>query len=270
MTVRHIAVTGLLVVALSLSGCAQRARQDPKLIESVAWVATELRDSDGSLAEVTASGAPDARFAKGTVSGNAGVNTYSARYKAGAGGRIELGRITATLIAGSPERMAVERAFVSAMEGAMRYRVMPDGLELFDDRGTLLARFEPRRAARLEGTDWVCAGYANADGGLVTGASVAKVTAHFAEGRISGVATINSYTATFTVDANAMSVGPAATTRMSGPSAQMDQESAFLATLPRVARYAIVNDELVLYDGAGTQLAVFRVASAAASQPATP
>jgi heat shock protein HslJ len=79
-----------------------------------------------------------------------------------------------------------------------------------------------------------------------------------ADGSLSGMASINSYSTTYltsqsgdgmTIDAKIIS------TKMAGPADLMRQEAAFLAALPRTATYSIEGGELWLRESTGAALA---------------
>jgi len=75
-----------------------------------------------------------------------------------------------------------------------------------------------------------------AQGGVI---DTAKTSLGFAEGGVAGLAACNNYTASYQVDGNALTIGPAAATRKMCPEALMNQEQAFMDALGRVTRYDI-------------------------------
>jgi len=67
-----------------------------------------------------------------------------------------------------------------------------------------------------------------------------RVTLEFNDdGRVSGHASCNRYSASYTRDGNTLTIGPTATTRMACPPALTNQEQVFLAALARVRRFEI-------------------------------
>jgi len=90
-------------------------------------------------------------------------------------------------------------------------------------------------AADLAAVRWVVE---DIDGGGVIDRS--RVTLEFdGEGRLSGHASCNRYTASYTRDGDGLTIGPAATTRMACPPALMNQERSFLDALAQVRRWAV-------------------------------
>ena len=77
-----------------------------------------------------------------------------------------------------------------------------------------------------------------------------------ADGSLTGNASVNRYTTTYTTSGETMSVDAAiATTKMAGPDELMQQEAAYLAALPQTATFTIEGDELWLRDADGAALA---------------
>ena len=74
------------------------------------------------------------------------------------------------------------------------------------------------------------------------------------EGRLSGNASCNRIMATYTVDGDRLTIGPARATRMLCPPALMEQEQRFLAALEEVARAEIRNELLYLYSAEAREL----------------
>ena len=74
------------------------------------------------------------------------------------------------------------------------------------------------------------------------------------EGRLSGNASCNRIMATYTVDGDRLTIGPAHATRMLCPPALMEQEQRFLAALEEVARAEIRNELLYLYSAEAREL----------------
>ncbi len=71
-------------------------------------------------------------------------------------------------------------------------------------------------------------------------------------GRVSGHASCNRFTASYTRDDDMLTIGPAAATRMACPPALMNQERAFLDALERVRRFAIDASGALVLIGTGS------------------
>jgi heat shock protein HslJ len=100
----------------------------------------------------------------------------------------------------------------------------------------------------LEGTSWVL----TSDAPLGVALEAIAVTAQFKDGTLSGNSGCNSYSTTYEVDGDKLTVGPdIAGTQMACPPAQMLVEQAYLARLPKVAGFSIDGNKLTLTDDGG-------------------
>ena len=86
-----------------------------------------------------------------------------------------------------------------------------------------------------------------------------STTAEFSEdGKVAGSSGCNSYSTTYAVDGDQIEFGEQiASTMMICEEPIMEQERAFLDALSNSTRFEIVNDDLVLYDAGGGELARF-------------
>jgi heat shock protein HslJ len=253
------------LAALVGSGCSSGAgssaspssagADDGKALEGKTWKATEIA---GVTAVLTEKGAEvTAAFAAGELSGSGGVNRYTATYVAQPGGGITISQPAATLMAGPPKAMAQEQAYFAALTKATRFAVTADSLTLSDDQSTVLVRYAVVQPTTLEGTEWDALAYNNGKGALQSLAAASAITASFgSDGSLTGKASVNRYSTTYTTSSDAMSIDSAIiATKMAGPEELMKQESAYLAALPRTATYTIEGDELWLRDASGATLA---------------
>jgi heat shock protein HslJ len=255
----------LSLTLLAASGCSSSAGSgaspssagDSKALEGKVWKATSITGVatvlSGKGAEVTA------EFSAGALSGSGGVNRYTASYETKAGDQITISQPAATLMAGSKAAMAQEQAYFAALTKAAKYAVTADSLTLLDDQGATLVHYTVVQATALQGTEWDALAYNNGKGALQSLVAGSTISAKFgADGSLSGKASVNSYSTTYqtapsgdgmTVDAKIVS------TKMAGPADLMQQETAYLAALPKTATYSIEGDELWLRDSTGAALA---------------
>jgi heat shock protein HslJ len=252
-----LALMGVALVALvSLvtSGCSSGA-DNSKALEGKVWKATEIT---GVTTVLTAKGTEvTAAFDAGKLSGSGGVNRYTATYETQAGDRIRISQPAATLMAGPPEAMAQEEAYFAALAKAATFAVTSDALTLMDDQGTTLVRYAVVQPTALEGTEWDALAYNNGKGALQGLVASSAITATFgADGSLAGNATVNQYSTTYTTSGDTMSIdAQIVSTQMAGPADLMQQETAYLAALPKTATYTIEGDELWLRDSSGAALA---------------
>jgi heat shock protein HslJ len=99
----------------------------------------------------------------------------------------------------------------------------------------------------LENTDWQLAEMTRPDGGPVPELSGNPITANFVDEIVAGSGGCNTYSASYTVDANLLSVEAMRSTGMACVEPVMSQEQLYLDNLTDVTRYAIVGEELRLY-----------------------
>lgn len=100
----------------------------------------------------------------------------------------------------------------------------------------------PRKAADLDGTDWVLA---TLPGKRLVGGSV--VTLSFADGRVSGTDGCNRYSGAYTAsDVQLQFDASMATTMMACAEPLMEQAGAYIAALGQVRSYRIAAGQLIL------------------------
>jgi heat shock protein HslJ len=249
-----VAVALVALVSLVTPGCSSGAGNS-KALEGKAWKATELAGVTTVLAEkgteVTAA------FAAGELSGSGGVNRYTATYETQAGDKIKISQPAATQMAGPREAMAQEQAYFAALAKATTFTVTSDSLTLMDDQGTTLVRYAVVQPTALEGTEWNALAYNNGKGALQGLVASSAITATFgADGSLAGNAGVNQYSTTYKTSGDTMSIdAQIVSTQMAGPADLMQQETAYLAALPKTATYSIEGDELWLRDANGAALA---------------
>jgi putative lipoprotein len=123
------------------SGQSLPARvQSPPPLENTYWKLIYL----GNTAVAADTRHPEANIvlhpANGTVTGSGGCNRLSGRYTVN-GNRLSFSRVASTMMA-CVSGMETEQAFLNAIGRVRSWRIFGQNLELYDDRGNLLARFE--------------------------------------------------------------------------------------------------------------------------------
>jgi heat shock protein HslJ len=236
-----------LCSAIGLSGCTsmEPATAQPTLDNS-AWVLASLpgqRLVSDAIATV--------RFEDGRVSGSDGCNRYSMPFTVD-GQAIQIGpRGPSTLMACPEETMAQAEAFLAALTSSRGFRYSAEALELVDGEGTVVATLVVQAKA-LSGVTWNVININN--GQAIVGVMPdAAVTMMFDdEGRVSGTAGCNQYSATFRAEGDTMQFSRAMATRMACPNPElMEQEAAFLRALELVTtlRFESNRIDLLRKDG---------------------
>lgn len=192
------------------------------------------------------------------VAGSDGCNRYTGSW-AGEGEAFSVAPgLASTKMACAPAVDEQARAYTGALLAARKRASIDGQLVLQDAEGRELATFRPQ-PRDLAGTRWRATGINNGRGavaGLVAGT---KVTLEFAaDGRASGRATCNRYTAGYTASGDSLRFERPALTRMAcpGPEAAA-QEQAFVAALESVATARVEGERLELRKADGALAASF-------------
>lgn len=231
-----------------LSACTTMPPADAPDLNGTAWVLSSL---PGQTLQPGATAT--ARFEGGRVQGTDGCNRFTAPYAA-AGSTLQVGpRGASTMMACAPAVMKQAEAFMGALSGARGYRVEAGQLHLVSGTGTVLATFAAQSQS-LAGTAWSVTGFNNGREAVVSVLNGTKLTLAFsADGRVSGSAGCNRFTAAYAAEREKLAIGPAAATRMmcARPEGVMEQEREFLKALESVATARFEGDRLELRTAAG-------------------
>lgn len=241
--VASVALCGLLSACAAVSPVAE----DPDL-EGTAWVLSALAGR-----ELMAGTTVTLRFDADRASGTDGCNRYSRPYSA-RGSTLDFGPGgAATQMACPPDVMQQADAYAAGLGAARRYRVEAGQLQLLGADDAVLATLVPQPQG-LAGTSWRVTGYNNSSQAVVSVLTGTTLTLAFlADGRVSGSAGCNNYSATYTFAGESLGIGPAATTRKmcAEPERVMEQEQQFLQALETVASARREGDRLELRTAAG-------------------
>ena len=114
--------------------------------EGVAWTLTELNGKPFA-APAGGRGAPTLQFdaEKKSASGFSGVNRFFGGYTKD-GDKLKFGALAGTQMAGPPEEMAVESAFLAMLASVTGWQIADGALALLSE-GKVVARFSSRPAA---------------------------------------------------------------------------------------------------------------------------
>jgi len=242
-----ILLLAILLPALLLAGCGGSKANDSKALGAHRWKAVTVAG-----AAVANGGPVTAAFENGTVTGNTGVNQYSGSYETQKGNAISIKLGPMTQMAGTPEAMKLEAAYIKSLGQASAYKVDDSKLTLLSPSGGELVVYDVYVPASLTGTDWECTGYNNGRGAFQGVVSSATITAKFStDGSLSGNGGVNQYNSAYTVQGNTISIQPPVATLMAGPPDIMEQETAYLAALPKAHTYVIEGPRLTMRSADG-------------------
>ena len=243
----------VLVAVLSLAGCGGgggASAHDPAALEGVEWM---LVDSSAAEVDLTLA-AITLIFDGKTAGGFSGINQYGAPYTAKDDGSLEIGEVASTLMAGPEPLMKVEGAYLELFAGCDGYRVEGDTLTLLAGKEESLT-YERAEEVALPGTSWNVTSYNNGKGGVTTLVAGSEMTLEFGDdGTVSGSGGVNRYNGPYTVDGDAITIGPLAMTKMAGDPELMDQEQAFVKALEASTQWKVSRGKLELRDADGSAM----------------
>ena len=108
---------------------------------------------------------------------------------------------------------------------------------------------------------WDLSSYNNGKGGIETVIMGSVTTAVFgSDGKLSGSAGCNQYSATYTTSGQGINITQPALTRMACESNLMQQETQYLSLLPTAAKYETSGDQLTLFNSTGTKILIYKTA----------
>jgi heat shock protein HslJ len=196
---------------------------------------------------------------QGKVAGSAGCNQYTASYEATLNGLSIGAPATTKMSCGEPAGiMTQETVYLTTIQGASGYSISGNTLTVSDSGGKALLTYStvPPYAmtpAPMTGTMWYLNSFVDAQGNFWTPGNANPISLQFADdGKVGGNAGCNSYSGSYTVSGNSISMSGFATTLMyCGEPGVMDLESTYLSVLPMMKLYKISGNELTLSDGTG-------------------
>jgi heat shock protein HslJ len=226
-------------------------------LEEITWILDETSVA-GFSTEAPDEARATVRFEDQKVGGTAFCNQYGGGYEAREDGSmsIELGGMTQ--MACDEPIGSMEGLFVEALGEVTGYAVDGDTLQLTRDGGDPLS-FTAQQPLPLEGTAWRLDGITTGTDAVSSTLVGTEITATFAEdGTLSGSSGCNTYTTSYTVDRDALTIdGAIMSTAMACEQDVMDQEAAYLAALVESAGFEIQGTTLTLLDADGGFLLSF-------------
>lgn len=249
MNISIFRYTAILAASVVLAACAPLSPDvDPVDLDGTTWVLSSL-PGRSLLPDVVAT----ARFEGGRVQGTDGCNRYTAPYTT-TGSSLRVGaRGPATRMACPPAVMRQAEAFIGALVRAGAYRVVDGRLQLASTDGTVLATLSAQPRS-LAGTSWRVTGYNNGKQAVVGVLAGTDLTMAFStDGKVSGSAGCNNFTAPYSGEGRTLALGPVAATRKicATPERVMEQERQFLQALATAASARFEGRRLELRTAAG-------------------
>lgn len=240
------AIAGLLLLVM-LAACAAPAAPTA---EATSLNLTDTTWKLESVNNVPASSDQEAILffsGQGGVLGSTGCNIVNGNYQT-SGSSVD---ITVNVVTSftCPEALTVqEEALVQTITKASSAQMAAEKLTLSTPDNSLTAVFSLMPPVGISGTSWKLNAFNNGQGAFVDVLSGTEVSAIFGEdGSLSGSAGCNNYTTQYEVDGSSITIGMAASTMMmcTEPAGIMEQETQYLAALPKATKF--VSLEVVLY-----------------------
>ncbi|MCG8352741.1 MAG: META domain-containing protein [Chloroflexales bacterium] len=190
--------------------------------------------------------------ADGTVSGNAGCNSFFGNYTISEQS-LQMTDMGGTLMACEEAKMQQEEQFLAALRTVSTFKLQDQELTLQYDGGALVFTLAPSRTDQsLIGQIWNLEGFQ--EGNMIQSLlNNTTITIEFSEDAIQGTAGCNRYNASYTMQEQQLTIENIASTKRGCPdSATMEQEQGYLAALQTVTEWEISGDRLILqHDGGG-------------------
>ena len=229
---------------------------EPMPVNNTSWILVTLHGQpvmSDTLVTLT--------FENDKINGTDGCNRYSTSYTVN-GARFTANKeAIATQMACPGPIMQQAAIYITALTQAATYKNNGQQLTLLDASGKTLATLAAQ-SSKLGGTSWTVTGYNNGKQAVVSVILGSKLTADFsADGRLSGSAGCNNYTATYEASGKSIKIGPAASNRKAcaDPAGVMEQETQYLKALETVATYRVEGNRLELRTAEGALAATFVV-----------
>ncbi len=196
----------------------------------------------------------------GKLGGNAGCNSFSGAYKAN-GNQLTIEPGAMTMMACMAEVMQQESDFIAALAATRTYEIKDGRLILAGEAGKELVVFVPLQPAALAGVEWQAVMVNNGKEAVTSVLASTEITAQFSEdGRLTGKSGCNTYNTTYKTDGSAISIQPAATTRMACPPEVMEQEAQYLSALQSASKFKLGEKTLELRTAEGALLVSYKSA----------
>jgi heat shock protein HslJ len=196
---------------------------------------------------------PTLTFAQdATVGGSASCNGYSAPFRTD-GDRISIGDVASTLMLCQGEIGAQETAFLGALRAAQTWRLTPAGDLELSGVGSIVAApgiaegpppVDP--GGGLVGTHWDLVEM----GGTADFARIVPTIEFRQDGAVAGFAACNSFSGSFTLDGEAITLGPIVSTKKACERPASAVEAEYLQALSGVTSWSIEPDGQLLLGGA--------------------
>ncbi len=223
-------------------------------LENATWQLQQYLGDTGQMQQASAYAVISATFKDGKLSGNAGCNNYFGSYAEAHDQAIRFSKTGSTRMACPPPVMQQEHTYLSLLSAVSSYQIQDERLMFSDADLKPVLQYIASTVVTLENTAWQAAGINNGRGGVVSSKTTSLTNALFVDGKISGNAGCNQFSATYEILNDQLVVGPAIATRRhcAEPEGIMQQEQEYLQALSKASTYRLDANGMELRDTHGS------------------
>ncbi|WP_374686405.1 META domain-containing protein [Promineifilum sp.] len=252
-----------VVSQTAVSGTEESITTEESGVQGVRWVLVSYLNAAGETVDALADREATLEFrADGQLGGNASCNQFFAGYTID-GDALTVTQAGSTMMACEPaEIMDQEAQYLNNLQAAATFAATAEQLTIANANGDVVLTFRASQPASLTGTNWTVTSFNTGTEAVTSLLADTTMTATFTEdGQLNGSAGCNNFMTSYTVDGDAITIQPAATTRKmcNEPAGIMEQETQFVNALATAATYHISGNSLELRTADGA-LAVSFVA----------
>jgi len=192
-------------------------------------------------------------FGLAQASGNSGCNDYTTSYQVSGSRELVFGNIAATRKLCDQAANALETRYLASLAKVARYALAGGNLTLLDRANSAVLMFAPAPAQSLEGP-WTATMVNNGQGAVTSvPAGVTGAMSFFANGTIEGFGGCNSFSGSYTVKGDTLTIGQLMGTMMACPEPAGTFEAQFMTALQNSTKWSVSAGTLDLRDDGGAQ-----------------
>jgi heat shock protein HslJ len=245
-----LAYTLVEVVSQTAISGTEESTTEENGVQDVRWVLVSYLNAAGETVDALADREATLEFRpEGQLGGNASCNQFFASYTID-GDALTVGQAGSTMMACEPvEVMEQEAQYLNNLQAAATFAATAEELTIANAAGDVVLTFRASQPASLTGTTWTVTSVNTGTEAVTSLIEGTTMTAVFAEdGALNGSAGCNNFMSSYTLDGEAITIAPAATTRKmcNEPAGIMEQETQFVNALATAATYHISGNNLEL------------------------
>ena len=241
-----VAVLSAGLLAVSLAPVASAQSPAPNGLAGSGWVLGAVGGSP------VASGVnANLIFADADAGGFGGCNRFFGGYTTDGASTLVFGPLASTKMACDDATNAFETSYLTALASVATYAITDAGLDLSDAAGTVVLSFGAEAPASVEGP-WIIGSFNNGNQGVETVPDGMNATVAFGpEGNVEGFGGCNNFFGGYSVDGDAIAIGPLMSTMMACDKATNTFEAQLLAALQNATVWSLNAGTLELRDADG-------------------